>query len=156
RIFFRDKRGNPDCRLEPLLPNASKHGLNMSAERVSRLKPVAHRGLVPVIDLDVLQPRHILSNKIQILEYVIGSDARTKTVPGTPTGHRLCRKNGRMRLGKMGRQLGEQGFARASLQKEEVLQLPCLPWLEDSPLCVHHGFNTIGREIELPSKAAAR
>ena len=56
----RNKGRDPDRRFEAFGPNLAQHGPHIAAEGLPGLEPVAHPGLIAVIDLDIAQPGKML------------------------------------------------------------------------------------------------
>ncbi len=92
RILFGDKRGDPDGWLEAAFADLLEHALYVSAEGRSGFQPIAHRWLIAVVNLNVSQSGYLLGNEIQIIEYLLGGNFRSETIPGAPTGRRRLRK----------------------------------------------------------------
>ena len=81
RLFFGDEGRNPDRRLEATRLDRLQHLANISAERRARFQPVAHRRLIPLVDLHVGQSRNLLRDDVEIVEDVLRGDTRTEAVP---------------------------------------------------------------------------
>src|SRR5262249_51982817 len=105
RLFFGDKRRNPDGRLESTLTNFAEHALHVAAKRRARLRPIAHCGLVPVVYLNVLQPRRVFGDEVQIVAHLLRRYARPEAVPRTPARRRSLESQWRMVRGQALRQL---------------------------------------------------
>src|SRR6185369_3104705 len=86
RLFLGDERCNPDRGLEAARADLLQHALDVSAERRTRLEPVAHCRLVAVVDLHVTQTGRVLRDEVEIVEDLLGRDARTEAVPRAPAG----------------------------------------------------------------------
>src|SRR5204863_7209181 len=81
RAFFGYERRHPDGRLESAPANRVEHVLHVPAEGRPGLEPVAHRGLITVIYLDVLQRGYLRGDDVEIREHLLRRDARTEAVP---------------------------------------------------------------------------
>src|SRR5215831_4199374 len=88
RIFLGDERRNPDRRLKAANADLFEHSLNVSAESAAGFQPVAHGGLITIVDLNVFEARRILRDEVEIVEDLLGRDARTEAIPGTPSSRR--------------------------------------------------------------------
>src|SRR5512132_4351997 len=64
RLLFRYKWRHPDCRFEVTLANLFEHSLNVPPEGRSRLKPIAHRRLVTIVDLNIPKTRRVLGDEV--------------------------------------------------------------------------------------------
>src|SRR5206468_8343782 len=98
RIFLSDERRNPDRRLKAPRSNLLEHSLNVAAESATRFQPVAHGGLITIVDLNVLEAGRILRDEVEIVEHLLGRDARTEAIPGAPSCRRSLPAQGRMIL----------------------------------------------------------
>src|SRR6185369_4032998 len=86
RLFLSDERRNPDRGLEAALADLLQHALDVSAKRCAGFEPVAHRRLVAVVDLHVTQTGRVLRDEVEIVEDLLGRDARAEAVPRAPAG----------------------------------------------------------------------
>src|SRR5689334_6004919 len=98
RIFLGDKRRNPDRRLKTARANLFEHSLNVSAESAAGFQPVTHGGLITIVDLNVFEAGRILGDEVEIVEHLLGRDARTEAIPGAPTCRWGLRSQRRMIL----------------------------------------------------------
>src|SRR6185437_5356214 len=57
RLLLSDERCDPDRRLEAARADLFQHALHVAAKRRAGFEPVAHSGLVAVVDLHVTQTR---------------------------------------------------------------------------------------------------
>src|SRR5205085_32842 len=130
RLLFRDERRDPDGRLEAARANLFKYALHVAAESRARLQPIAHRRLIAVIYLNVLETRNVFGDEVQIVEHLLSRDARPEAVPRAPARRRRLRAQGRMVLAQTRGQLREQLFARCARSESELFQLPRLTWLQ--------------------------
>src|SRR5690348_6161123 len=110
RFLFGNKRRDPDRRLESTLANLFEHGLDVSAESSSGFQPIAHGGLITIVDLNVFEAGRILRDEVEIVEHLLRSDAGTEAIPGTPPGRRRQAAQRRMILSKAFGELRQQLF----------------------------------------------
>src|SRR5262245_6686285 len=96
RFLFSDKRRNPDRRLESAGANLFEDGLDVSTESRSGFQPVAHGGLITVVDLNVFESGRIFRDEVEIVEHLLRGDVRTEAIPGTPPGRRRLAAQRRM------------------------------------------------------------
>src|SRR3954452_7256338 len=89
RARLGDERRDPEGRLEALLADGLEDALHVAAEGLPRFQPVAHRGLIAVVELDVLELRDILRDGGEIVHDVAGGDARSEAIPTAPAGGRV-------------------------------------------------------------------
>ena len=88
RLLFRDERGDPDRRLEAAIPNRLEDAAHVAAERGACVQPVAHRRLIPIVDLDVFEARNVPGDRVEVVEHLLRRHSGTEAVPRTPPGRR--------------------------------------------------------------------
>src|SRR5215813_2653427 len=96
RLFLGDERRDPNRGLETACANLLQHALHVAAKRRASFEPVAHRGLVAVVDLHITQARRVLRDEVEIVEHLLRRDARTEAVPRAPAGRRRGKLEWRM------------------------------------------------------------
>src|SRR5258708_4224782 len=96
RTLLGDKRRHPYGRLKAPFANFLQHCDNVSAKCLAGFEPVAHGGLVAIINLHVFQFGNLLRDYVQILQYLLGCNSRSKAIPRTPAGGRRLEKLLRM------------------------------------------------------------
>ncbi len=84
RIRFRDKRGKPDSGLFTLCANIGNHLLNTTGEFLRRRKPIAHKGLIAVIQQHPFQFWVTLRQYRDILFDILFGHLCIIGVPRTP------------------------------------------------------------------------
>src|SRR4029453_3127717 len=97
-----------------------QHGLHAAAECGTGLEPVAHRRLVAVVDLDVLQAWNLLRDDVEVVAHLLRRDARAEAIPRAPAGWRRRKSQTRMRSVQARRQRAEQ---RAAIPARRVGKL---------------------------------
>src|SRR5262245_32535533 len=70
RVLFGDEWRNPDSRLEAGVADSLEHAARVSAECGSGLQPVAHRRLIAVVYLNVLQARRMFGDEVEVVEHL--------------------------------------------------------------------------------------
>src|SRR5688572_32034034 len=70
RLFLRDKRRDPYGGVKAASANLFEHALHVAAECGARLEPVAHRGLVAVVDLHIAQSGCVFRDEVEIVEHL--------------------------------------------------------------------------------------
>src|SRR5204863_672026 len=96
RLLFGDEGRDPDGRLEAARANLSEHAAHVAAEGRARLKPVAHRRLIAVVNLYVFQAGDVLLDEVEVVQDLPRRDARPEAVPGAPAGRRQRRPQRRV------------------------------------------------------------
>src|SRR5439155_14357467 len=81
RRLFGDERRHPDRRLEPAFADLGEDALHVAAERRAGFEPVAHGGLIAIVDLNVGEARHVVLDRREIVEHLLRCDARSEAVP---------------------------------------------------------------------------
>ena len=62
---------HPDRGLEALLADRLEHALHVAAEGLAGFQPVAHGGLIAVVELDVFELRRVLDDGVEIVHHVL-------------------------------------------------------------------------------------
>lgn len=81
RPLFSNKRRNPDRRLETTLANLLQNTLDVATKRGARFEPVAHRGLIAIVDLYVAQTGSVFRDEVEIIQNLLSRDAWSKAIP---------------------------------------------------------------------------
>src|SRR5436190_2072074 len=123
---LRNKGGNPDRRFEASLTNRLQHALRITAECSSGVEPVAHRGLIPVVDLHVLQSGDLPGDYIEVIENLLCRDTGSETIPGAPSCGRGTELQWRMIPIHVGREVRKQDFVIVAGRVMKVLEFPGL------------------------------
>ena len=87
-LLFGNERRDPDRGLESAASNLIEHGAHAATERRAGREPVAHRALIPVVDLHVLQTGEALRDDVEVVEHLLCGDARAEAIPRAPAGRR--------------------------------------------------------------------
>ena len=87
RLFLRDERRHPDRRLKTTVANLFENALHVAAKRRAGLQPIAHRGLIPVVNLHVRQTGRRFGDEVEIVQHLFGSNAsdRSNTTSTSPS-----------------------------------------------------------------------
>src|SRR5207248_2264855 len=80
---------HPDGRFEAARTDLTQYAEYIASKSFAGFKPVAHGGLITVVDLNIFQTGDVLGNDIQIIDNILRRDPRTEAVPGAPAGWRL-------------------------------------------------------------------
>src|SRR5258708_4912544 len=96
RLFLSHERRHPNSWFIAARANLFKNALYIAAEACAGFQPVAHRWLISVVDLNVLELWRIPSDEVQIVSYVLGGHSRSEEIPRAPTGRRRPAENRRM------------------------------------------------------------
>jgi hypothetical protein len=64
--------------------NLPQHVLDPAAERRAGIQPVAHRRLIPVVDLDVLEAGDLPGDGVEVVEHLRRGHLRAEAVPRAP------------------------------------------------------------------------
>ena len=151
-----DKGSHPERRLAAGTSDLGGQGRHPLLELGRRGEPVAHLGLITIIDLHVAQGQETLGTHLQVLANVGGAHVRVVVIPGAPAAGTLADlADQRAMLGLDPlRQFGQQCLPIFSFEAEQRLALPELAGRECPPLTVHQDLQpAIGVEPKLPAKA---
>src|SRR3989442_4124124 len=96
RCLLGDKRRNPDRGFESTGADLFEHSLDVSSESRSGFQPVAHGGLITIVDLNVLEAGRVFGDEVEIVEHLLRSDAGTEAIPRAPSRRRSLGAQGRM------------------------------------------------------------
>src|SRR5450759_2142821 len=83
-----EARTHPAGGLEALLADRLEHAPHVAAEGLAGFQPIAHGGLVAVVQLNVLELRRILDDRREIVHHVLTGDAWAEAIPTAPAGGR--------------------------------------------------------------------
>src|SRR5258708_31772873 len=93
RLFISHERREPNSRFVAARANLFKNSLHIPAEGCTGFQPVAHRWLISVVDLNVLELWRIPGDEVQIVPYVLGGHSRSEKIPRAPAGRRRPAQN---------------------------------------------------------------
>src|SRR5262249_17975110 len=146
----------PDRRLKTARADLFEHSLNVSAESAAGFQPVTHGGLITIVDLNVFEAGRTLRNEVEIVEHLLGRDARTEAIPGALPCRRILPAQGRMILNKPLRQFRQQLLALHSAPECEFFQFPCFSGRKLAVFCIDDGLQRSPAQVELAAEPAAR
>ena len=84
-IAFRDEWRHPNCRFLAYARDCCTQIRHRAPKIRAGIKPIAHRGLVAVVDLNVVQHRCTRGNHQRIGEYFVKMQIFPQSVPGGPS-----------------------------------------------------------------------
>src|ERR1700681_3987150 len=101
RLFLSHERRDPNSRLETPRASLFKHSLYIAAKGRAGFQPVAHRWLISVVDLNVLELGRIPRDEVQIVQNVLRGHSRSEKIPRAPTRRRRRAQDRRMIDGQL-------------------------------------------------------
>ena len=121
-------------------------------------EPIAHFGLIAVVDLHITQDRETLGTHLQVLANVGSTYLGVVVIPGAPAARALTYLADQRAVLDLDQlcQLGQQILALRPFEADQRLALPVLTGGKFSPFAVHQDLQaTIGIEAKLPAKTVA-
>ena len=152
---FGDERRHPDGGLEALLADGLQHFLHAAAEGASGFQPVAHGGLVAIVELHVLELRRVFGDGGEVVHHVLGGDARAEAIPTAPAGGRRGELQGRMIHGDAAGELVEQLGAIGAGGEEELLEIPGFAGSEREAFGIEHDLDGFRPQVETAVESPA-
>ena len=155
RILLRDKGRHPNRRLKPFCANIGNGLLDVAILWI-RVKPIAEKGLIPIIQLNEFQLGHLLLKNIQIVADNFIRHIHTVAIPRAPPRRHRTHLTWRMiAIDPLGQFIKQVALALTA-QHNKLFERPTLPRLQHQSFGIHRDQQLLRIKTDSTDKTLAR